>query len=233
MTPDGALDPELLRHVKEVQPGLIVLDPFRRVHGLDENDSGAMSHLLGLLRGLTRATEQPCGIVLVHHLRKRSDRPEDALDRLRGSSDIPASADSVLEIGGEFGHLVVKHSKSKRGPALGTFIVHGDIGTQAVSLKFIDPDIKAEIDREALRGWLVKALSQGGPQNLSQLSKAGKLLGYGRDRIRRLCDELTTEGALLIQPGSKNSKLYALAELLLTGGAGAKNNNSEQAEMEV
>ena len=89
MQADGTLDVELLRHIQEVQPALIVLDPFRRVHGLDENDSTQMSLLFNRLRWLTN--EYACSLLLVHHLRKRSDGPEDALDRLRGSSDIPAS----------------------------------------------------------------------------------------------------------------------------------------------
>jgi hypothetical protein len=233
VTEEGTLGPELLRHVQEVRPTLAVLDPFRRVHGLDENDSGQMSGLFNLLRGLTQATEPPCSLLLVHHLRKRSEHPEDTLDRLRGSSDIAASVDSVLEVGGQFGNLVVKHSKSKRGPALGTFLVLGEVSPQAVRLCFVDHEVKAESDREALRTWLLETLRRVGPQNLSQLSKAGKPQGYGRARISRRCEELAAEGALLIRPGRKNSKLYALGELLFEGGAGAENNNSENEEIEV
>ena len=44
LTPDGALNPDLVRHVQEMQPALIVLDPFRRVHGLG-NTHAKESHL--------------------------------------------------------------------------------------------------------------------------------------------------------------------------------------------
>lgn len=50
VTDAGGLHPELRRHVEEFKPDLLILDPTRRLHDLDENDSGQMSMLLSLLR---------------------------------------------------------------------------------------------------------------------------------------------------------------------------------------
>jgi hypothetical protein len=196
----------------EVQSALIVLDTFRRVHDLEENDSGQMSGLFKLLRQLTHIPEQSCSLFLVHHLRKRSEHPEDNLDRLRGSSDIAASVDSVLEVGGQFGNLVVRHAKSKRGPALGTFLVQGAISPESVHLRFVDPNVKAEIDREALRAWLLGTLQSSAPQNFRQLCEAGKREGFGKDRIHKTLEALKGEDLVCSETGPRNSCLYSLTE---------------------
>jgi len=207
---DGGLGSELQRHVREVQPALIVLDPFRRVHGLDENNSGAMSHLFNLLHQLTQLfTEQPCSLLLIHHLRKRSEHLEDGLERLRGSTDIAASVDSVLEVSGQFGSLVIKHPKSKRGPSLGKFLVSADITPKMVRLKFLDPDIKAEQDRQKVREWVLQILQEG-TLNQSQLVEAGQQYGFGSKRIRNTLTELEGESRLRVRKGPKNSKVFEL-----------------------
>lgn len=79
--------------VAAIQPTLLVLDPFIRLHRADENASKEVAPLLGYLRELQR--EFHTAIVLVHHVRKRSgkDRPGQAL---RGSSDLHGWGDSNL-----------------------------------------------------------------------------------------------------------------------------------------
>ncbi len=79
--------------VEAVQPVLLVLDPFIRLHRADENASNQVAPLLGYLRELQR--ELQVAVLLVHHVRKRSgkDRPGQAL---RGSSDLHGWGDSNL-----------------------------------------------------------------------------------------------------------------------------------------
>jgi hypothetical protein len=206
VTSDGNLDPELLRHVDEVKPALLVLDPFRRLHGLEENNSASMSHLFGLLRRL--AAEQDCSILVVHHLRKRGELDE-GVDRVRGSSDIAASVDTILEIGGQFGDQVVKHSKAKRGPSSGSWLVLGKVGGDGLSMRYVDSDVQSEMDRDALRQWLLDTLVS--PHNLHQLHDKGKPLGYGKDRIRKMLEELLIEGQVQEEKGPRNSRVFALA----------------------
>ena len=227
VTPERVLEPELLRHIEEVKPALVVLDPFRRVHGLDENDSGQMSALFNLLRQLQ--AEKECSLLLIHHLRKRSEHAEEALDRLRGSSDIAASVDSVLEVGGQFGHLVVKHSKSKRGKALGSFLIKSEEISGAMRFSFQDPDVAAEIDRKEIRKLILQALGDGS-LNQSQLLKAGKEKGFGRDRIKNMCDELGKKGLLEQKDGPRGSKLFALVDLVVDAPAPPPASNSDSAE---
>jgi RecA-family ATPase len=74
-------------------PRLLVLDPFVRLHRIDENDAGQVSALLGYLRELQR--EHDVAVLVVHHARKNGTGGQ-AGQSLRGSGDFFAWADSLL-----------------------------------------------------------------------------------------------------------------------------------------
>lgn len=212
---DGSLTPELRRHIEEVQPTLIGMDPFRRLHGSDENDSGAMSHLFSKLRGVTQLTSTPCSLLLVHHLRKRT-LTDSGLDRVRGSSDIGASVDSVLEIDGEFDNMLkLRHAKSKRGPTLGLFLMQPEIKAEMVKLKYMDAVTQAETNQQATRSVILEALGNA-PLNQSQLlASVKKRNGPGRSRTMAAVNEMVNAEALKVLPGKrKDEKIYALPDLV-------------------
>jgi len=75
------------------QPRLLVLDPFVRLHSIDENAAGEVAPLLGYLRRLERAYET--AVLLVHHVRKGAGKLR-AGQALRGSSELHAWGDSNL-----------------------------------------------------------------------------------------------------------------------------------------
>ena len=79
--------------VRQARPRLLVLDPFVRLHAVDENAAGEVAPLLGYLRRLERLYET--AVLLVHHVRKGAAtlRPGQAL---RGSSELHAWGDSNL-----------------------------------------------------------------------------------------------------------------------------------------
>lgn len=79
--------------VEMVQPVLLLLDPFVRMHQVDENVAGAVAPLLGVLRDLQRT--YGCAVVLVHHARKGAAHVR-AGQALRGSSELHAWLDSNL-----------------------------------------------------------------------------------------------------------------------------------------
>lgn len=83
----------LRRTLREVQPTLLILDPFvRLVRGMDENSAGEVAHILGHLRQCQR--EYHLAILLVHHARKSpASHPSYAL---RGSGDFAAWSDHNL-----------------------------------------------------------------------------------------------------------------------------------------
>jgi hypothetical protein len=79
--------------IAELQPRLLVLDPFVRLHRIDENVSGEVAPLLAFLRELQR--RHHLAVLLVHHARKGGAKMR-AGQALRGSSEFHAWGDSNL-----------------------------------------------------------------------------------------------------------------------------------------
>lgn len=88
---------KLMEYLDEVEPALVIMDPFRDLHSSDENDSRAM---VQILRPLAEwATKNSAAFVMVHHVSK----PQEGQMRytamnMRGSSAIFGKADGVLTI---------------------------------------------------------------------------------------------------------------------------------------
>ena len=83
----------LLQTVARLKPRLLVLDPFVRLHRIDENVSGEVAPLLAYLRDLQR--RHGLAVILVHHARKGAGNMR-AGQALRGSSEFHAWGDSNL-----------------------------------------------------------------------------------------------------------------------------------------
>ena len=79
--------------VVQLQPKLLVLDPFVRLHGIDENVAAEVAPLLAYLRSLQRCHHT--AVALVHHARKGAAH-ERGGQALRGSSELHAWGDSNL-----------------------------------------------------------------------------------------------------------------------------------------
>ena len=79
--------------VADLQPRLLVLDPFVRLHRIDENASGEVAPLLAYLRELQR--RHAIAVVVVHHAKKGAGHIR-AGQALRGSSEFHAWGDSNL-----------------------------------------------------------------------------------------------------------------------------------------
>ncbi len=108
----------LERTVEALRPRLLILDPFVRLHRIDENSSGEVAPLLAYLRELQR--RHALAVLLVHHARKSSGHVR-AGQALRGSSEFHAWGDSNLYLRRTLtGHLMlsVEHRAAASMPAL-------------------------------------------------------------------------------------------------------------------
>jgi hypothetical protein len=83
----------LTRTVQTRQPRLLILDPFVRLHRIDENASGEVAPLLAYLRELQR--RYALSVIVVHHAKKGGGKIR-AGQALRGSSEFHAWGDSNL-----------------------------------------------------------------------------------------------------------------------------------------
>jgi hypothetical protein len=79
--------------VDQLRPKLLLLDPFVRLHHIDENLSSEVAAILGHLRCLQRMFK--LAVTIVHHARKQSHHLR-AGQALRGSSEFHAWGDSNL-----------------------------------------------------------------------------------------------------------------------------------------
>jgi hypothetical protein len=91
---DVDTDLQKLRNtVQKLRPTLLVLDPFVRLHNIDENASGEVAKLLGHLRSLQRSFG--VAVAVVHHSKKSAGGAR-AGQALRGSSEFHAWGDSNI-----------------------------------------------------------------------------------------------------------------------------------------
>jgi hypothetical protein len=79
--------------VAALKPRLLILDPFVRLHRIDENASGEVAPVLAFLRDLQR--RHAVAVAVVHHARKGAGTAR-AGQALRGSSEFHAWGDSNL-----------------------------------------------------------------------------------------------------------------------------------------
>ena len=98
----------LAETVDRLRPRLLILDPFVRLHRIDENASGEVAPLLAYLRELQR--RYGAAVLVVHHA-KKGGACVRAGQALRGSSEFHAWGDSNLYLrrDGEELTLTVEH----------------------------------------------------------------------------------------------------------------------------
>jgi hypothetical protein len=125
--------------VARLQPRLIVLDPFVRLHRIDENVSGDVAPLLAFLRQLQR--RHGVAVAVVHHARKGAGAIR-AGQALRGSSEFHAWGDSNLYLRRDNDDrivLTVEHRAAAAGPAVTLELAQRD---QALALQPVQADLQ-------------------------------------------------------------------------------------------
>jgi hypothetical protein len=95
----------LVHTIRKLGPRLLLLDPFVRLHRIDENNAGDVSALLAFLRALQR--EYDLAVIVVHHARKNSGPATAPGQGLRGSGDFHAWGDSNLYLRRHRGELLL------------------------------------------------------------------------------------------------------------------------------
>jgi hypothetical protein len=121
--------------VARLKPRLLVLDPFVRLHRIDENISGEVAPLLAYLRELQR--RHSVAVILVHHARKGAGNMR-AGQALRGSSEFHAWGDSNLYLRRDADDritLSVEHRAAPAIPALSLELVQR---VDALALEVVD-----------------------------------------------------------------------------------------------
>jgi len=183
--------------IREIDPVLVVIDSFIRVHGQEENSSIGMAQVIAYLR---RLTNTGITILLLHHHGKGNGPLET---RARGSSDIPAGVDLELALYEKKGRLILRSVKSRFRPF------------EPIILQIFDddgvPDIKlAQSVEEAAKNAIGEFVNED-PVGFKAIREAVEEAGVdvGVNKLRKLLNGMVGKGLLEITLGGRNKKLYS------------------------
>jgi AAA domain len=182
---DRACDQDrLVRTVRRCAPRLLVLDPFVRLHRVDENDAGQVSAVLGYLRALQRDLD--VAVLVVHHARKNGGAGGQAGQSLRGSGDLHAWGDSNLYLRRQRDALLltIEHRAAAAPEPLALGLV-ATAGGDA-HLAILDPGGDRARDAAGLEQTIVSTLAAAG-EPLGRTALRDKM----RVRNERLGEALT------------------------------------------
>jgi hypothetical protein len=190
---DSSLDQRRLADtIAELRPILLLLDPFVRLHRIDENACNEVAPLLGYLRELQRCYQ--LAVVLVHHARKGAHklRPGQAL---RGSSEFHAWGDSNLYLRRQ-GHQLTLTIEHRAAPSAADIPIALNSHDDELALGVLEePSLPETPEPPSAAEKLVRALHQAeAPLPFRELRKACRI------RTARLCDalnELKQQGRII------------------------------------
>lgn len=180
--------------VAKLQPRLLVLDPFVRLHRIDENASGEVAPILAYLRELQR--RHGVAVALVHHSRKGAGRAR-AGQALRGSSEFHAWGDSNLYLrrNGDDLTLTVEH---RAAPSVPEIALELDQRGDALALHVAERREEPEPQPTSVDERITRALAAAGrPVPLAELRAACRV------RNSTLCERLSalTAAGRLVRAG--------------------------------
>lgn len=132
---------EIEKIIEKEKPVLLIIDTYRRAIGFDENDAGEVSKLfVDTLRPLVE--KYNLSILLIHHNRKGNGEVGDEMDELRGSSDLPNYADSILKMDRKENSLVLKQLKNRNAQEEPPFRINNEFGEDYLKLWYEGEFIK-------------------------------------------------------------------------------------------
>lgn len=175
--------------VRRHAPRLLLLDPFVRLHRIDENHAGDVSALLGYLRSLER--EHQLAVVVVHHARKNNAPGAAPGQGLRGSGDFHAWGDSNLYLRRSRSELIlsIEHRAAPATTPLTLALVDADATQPHLEIVGKKPAVEDEPLELGVR--VLTTLAQSGPQSRQDLRAA---LHVRNERLGAALQKLAADG---------------------------------------
>ncbi|MEW6323717.1 MAG: AAA family ATPase [Acidobacteriota bacterium] len=186
----------LLETVARHAPRLLLLDPFVRLHRINENDAGEVSALLGYLRELQRRHD--LAVAVVHHTRKNGSSAGG--QSLRGSGDFFAWVDTALSLRRQRQHLVlaIEHRAWRSPPPLTLALAGSE--TDHAHLAVVQGELSASVEKPGaaatdIDAAVLRALADapGGALTRAALRSA---LGVRNQRLGAALARLAATGAI-------------------------------------
>jgi hypothetical protein len=194
----------LSRAISQYRPRLLVLDPFVRLHRIDENSALEVSGILAYLREVQRRFH--VAILVVHHSRKAGVGAEQAGLSLRGSGDFHAWGESNLYLRRRRGALELQvEQRNAPTPEPVQLTLRVD-GTSPPHLEVVCQAARSgEVDE--LKKQVVEVLfEKGAPRTQDSLRsqlhvRIQRLQSALRELESESAIERTPAGWILVQPG--------------------------------
>jgi hypothetical protein len=180
----------LIETVALLQPKLLVLDPFVRLHRCDENASGEVAPLLAFLRQVQRRWR--AAIAVVHHAKKGGGRMRPG-QALRGSSEFHAWGDSNLylrrEGNGDQRIVLGFEHRAASSPEPIEIALLGD--DDSLALQPVDKRVDSAATTPSAEDRIIEALrNAAAPMTITDLRARCKM------RTQRTCDAVAELAAL-------------------------------------
>lgn len=168
--------------VAAMKPRLLILDPFVRLHRIDENSSAEVARVLDGLRLMQR--RHGVAILVVHHAKKNGGSAR-AGQALRGSSEFHAWGDSMLYMRrrGDELTLTVEQRAAASIPAIPLVLAAVD-EELSLQIQAPPPTLEPATEKAAPAARIERALAESSPMSLSALRNACGV------RTATLCDAL-------------------------------------------
>lgn len=200
----------LAETVRRHAPRLLVLDPFVRIHRIDENDAGQVSAVLGYLRDLQRRLD--LAVVVVHHARKNGTATQ-AGQALRGSSDLHAWGDSNLYLRRQNRRLTltIEHRAARAPDGIALDLVEGPVDGHA-HLRIADNLAVEHASAAELALAVVATLTSAGEPLGRSVLRAR--LRVRNERLGDALEKLESDGAIL-----RHGDRWAVPALLVRDAA--------------
>lgn len=189
------LDHTVGRHA----PRLLLLDPFVRLHRINENDAGEVSALLGYLRELQR--QHDLAVVVVHHTRKNgAGAGSGGGQSLRGSGDFFAWVDTALSLRRQRHDLLlsIEHRAASSPPPVTLTLAAGETDRAHLAVVASEPREErqpgggAAMDIDAA---VLRALADA-PAGALARAALRAVLGVRNQRLGAALSRLSATGAI-------------------------------------
>ncbi len=205
----------LLEVCEEKKIGVIIMDSLVRISKADENSASEMSEVFRIIK---KFCQNSMTVIVTHHDRKEGKKPSSPEARLRGSSDILASADC---------HLAIKRDKNNRNK----ISIEQTKIRQGKEIEPFELEIKEDktrVDFDYLGGYQKdqnkKDLAMKAVKSILKKEKDGMSIGKIKKKVKELKDigerntadaikELLSKKTIFMKDGKRNEKICCLVKI--------------------
>ncbi|HLM83713.1 MAG TPA: AAA family ATPase, partial [Candidatus Bathyarchaeia archaeon] len=211
---DENLVKQILEICRERDIGTVFMDSLVRINNAEENDASQMSKVFQSIKKLCQAGMT---VILTHHERKETFVKSSAQNRLRGSSDISASADTHLSIRKDKDNpkkLIVEQAKNRYEMEMEPWEVDIKQEGNKISFAFAGAHNKEGRKKDEAKAIIANVLAENeeGLLRRELAAKLKELANIGGKSVREAVDEMIKGEIIVEKAGKGNEKRICLKD---------------------